>query len=53
MTLAAVWCSYETPQAPTLWMASDSRIGDAHGALIDEGIKLFPGSAVGGHARLP
>jgi hypothetical protein len=41
MTLAAVWCSYETPGSPTLWMASDSRISDARGRVIDEGIKLY------------
>ena len=41
MTLAAVWCSYEDPEAPCLWMASDSRISDGLGTLIDEGIKLY------------
>ena len=41
MTLAAVWCSHETPGMPTLWMASDSRISDGHKRLIDEGIKLY------------
>jgi hypothetical protein len=41
MTLASVWCSHERPEAPTLWMASDSRISDGAGTVIDEGIKLY------------
>lgn len=41
MTLAAIWCSYETPEAPVLWMASDSRISAEEGRLIDEGVKTF------------
>jgi hypothetical protein len=41
MTLAAAWCSHEEPNWPTLWMASDSRISDARGTVIDEGIKLY------------
>jgi len=41
MTLGAVWCSYETPEAPALWMASDSRISADEGRLIDEGVKVF------------
>jgi hypothetical protein len=41
MTLAAAWCTYENPESPTLWMASDSRISDAQGMVIDEGIKLY------------
>lgn len=41
MTLAAVWCSYETPEVPVLWMASDSRSSAEEGRLIDEGVKIF------------
>jgi hypothetical protein len=41
MTLAAVWANYEVEAAPTLWMATDSRISDDRGRLIDEGIKLY------------
>jgi hypothetical protein len=41
VTLAATWCSYERPESPTLWMATDSRISDATGKVIDEGIKLY------------
>ncbi len=41
MTLAAVWANYEVEAAPTLWMATDSRISDDGGRLIDEGIKLY------------
>ncbi|HKZ13433.1 MAG TPA: hypothetical protein VJL81_06275 [Solirubrobacterales bacterium] len=41
MTLTAVWCSYEDPYLPLLWMASDSRISAGDLRLIDEGIKIF------------
>lgn len=41
MTLAAAWCSYEVPESPVLWMASDSRISADEGRLIDEGVKIF------------
>lgn len=36
MTLLAVWCAEER-----LWMASDSRLSDGGGPLIDEGVKIF------------
>jgi len=36
MTLIAVWCAEER-----LWMASDSRLSDGGGPLIDEGVKIF------------
>ena len=36
MTLLAVWFAEER-----LWMASDSRLSDGGGRLIDEGVKLF------------
>jgi hypothetical protein len=41
MTLAATWCSYENPEVPVLWMASDSRISAEKDRLIDEGVKVF------------
>jgi hypothetical protein len=41
VTLTAVWCNYERPDSPNLWMASDSRISDGEVRLIDEGIKIF------------
>jgi hypothetical protein len=41
MTVVAVWQNNEEPERPTLWMASDSRISDGVGPLIDEGIKLY------------
>jgi hypothetical protein len=36
MTLLAVWCAEDR-----LWMASDSRLSDEGGPLIDEGVKIF------------
>jgi hypothetical protein len=41
MTLGAIWCNYEEASLPRLWMATDSRISDEGGRLIDEGIKLY------------
>lgn len=41
MTLAAVWINREEQEVPRLWIATDSRISDARGTLIDQGIKLF------------
>ena len=41
MSLAAVWGNYEQPERPCLWMAADSRLSDASGPLIDQGMKLF------------
>lgn len=41
MTVVAVWQNNEEPDRPTLWMASDSRISDGEGPLIDEGVKLY------------
>lgn len=40
MTLTATWINGETPTG-SLWMASDSRISDGEGVLLDEGAKLF------------
>lgn len=40
MTLTATWIAGD-PGSDQLWMASDSRISDAHGRLIDEGAKLY------------
>lgn len=41
MTLLAVWRNHEEPGSPRLWIATDSRISDETGKLIDEGIKLY------------
>src|SRR5215218_623450 len=41
MTLAAAWCNYEREDAPSVWMASDSRISADEAPLIDEGIKIY------------
>lgn len=41
MTLAAIWCNYEIPEAPVLWMASDSRISAEEGRLIDSAGLIF------------
>jgi hypothetical protein len=41
VTIGAVWANYELAARPGLWMASDSRISDGGGRLIDEGIKLY------------
>ena len=41
VTLGATWCNTKEPTAPRLWMATDSRISDPGGRLIDEGIKLY------------
>lgn len=41
MSLAAVWRNCEQPGSPSLWMATDSRLSDEDGRLIDQGIKLF------------
>ncbi len=40
MSLCAVWLAAEEP-VPRLWMATDSRLSDAGGKLLDEGSKLF------------
>jgi hypothetical protein len=40
MTITATWINSES-EVLSLWMASDSRISDAHGRLMDEGVKLF------------
>lgn len=39
MSLVAVWCNEEA--APSIWLATDSRITGNAGLLIDEGGKLF------------
>lgn len=41
VTLGAIWLNDEQPESPRLWMATDSRISDEVGSLIDEGIKLY------------
>jgi hypothetical protein len=41
MTLAAIWRSGDDARRFDLWAASDSRISDSYGKLIDEGIKIF------------
>lgn len=41
MTLVAVWRNYESPEAPQIWAASDSRISNDHATLLDEGVKIF------------
>jgi hypothetical protein len=41
VTIGAVWVNEERVGDPALWMATDSRISDQGGTLIDEGIKLF------------
>jgi hypothetical protein len=41
VTLGAIWLNDEEPESPRLWMATDSRISDEAGSLIDEGIKLY------------
>jgi hypothetical protein len=41
VTLGAIWCNDEEPGPRRLWMATDSRISDDEGKLIDEGIKLY------------
>lgn len=41
MTLVATWCNYENADAPSLWVASDSRISEGESLLIDEGIKVY------------
>jgi hypothetical protein len=40
MTLTATWIADEG-RAPRLWMATDSRISDNGGVLLEEGVKLF------------
>jgi hypothetical protein len=40
VTLTATWINSESSSC-SLWMASDSRISDAHGRLLDQGVKLF------------
>jgi len=41
VTLTATWLSLANPAQPRLWMASDSRISDGDGPLLDQGVKLF------------
>jgi hypothetical protein len=41
MTLTAVWLNREEPEAPRLWITTDSRISDDRGPLVDQGNKLF------------
>lgn len=41
MTAIAVWCNYEIPDNPALWIAADSRVSSAHGTLIEDAAKVF------------
>lgn len=41
MTIGAIWLNDEDLHAARLWMATDSRISDREGKLIDEGLKLY------------